>query len=64
MLDEHRAWLMSVPGVVGTAIGLCDGIRCIHVFLARESAEARERIPSRLDGYEVRAEVTGIIRAR
>jgi UPF0716 family protein affecting phage T7 exclusion len=56
--------LMAVPGVVGTAIGVCDASPCIRVFMA-DSASAREAIlPDRLEGYRVRIEVTGPARAR
>jgi hypothetical protein len=53
---------MALPGVVGTAIGLCDGAPCIRVFLADSSAVAG--VPDRLEGYPVKAEVTGRIRPR
>lgn len=55
---------MAVPGVVGTAIGRCDGAPCIRVFLADSGGPARQRIPARLEGYVVRLEVTGRIDAR
>jgi hypothetical protein len=53
-----------VPGVVGTAIGRCDGTLCIRVFLARADDATRRRIPTQLEGYPVRVEVSGEIRAR
>lgn len=55
---------MALPGVVGTALGLCDGEPCIRVFLANASDAVRKAIPLRLDGYRVNAEVTGPMRAR
>ncbi len=64
VLAAHTDSLMAVPGVAGTAIGLCDGAPCIRVFLADSSAETRRRIPAQLEGYPVRAEVTGPIRPR
>ena len=64
VLAAHSDSLMAVPGVVGTAIGLCDGAPCIRVFLADSSAAARKQIPPQLEGYPVRAEVTGAIRPR
>ena len=30
--------VMSIPGVVGTAEGLCEGRPCLKVFLAKRSA--------------------------
>lgn len=64
VLAAHSDSLMALPGVVGTAIGLCDGERCIKVLLADSSAAAKARIPPRLEGYRVVTEVTGTIRPR
>lgn len=64
VLAAHSDSLMALPGVVGTAIGLCDGARCIRVFLAAPNDATRLRIPARLEGYPVKVEVTGPIRAR
>jgi len=64
VLAAHTDSLMALPGVVGTAIGLCDGTPCIRVFLADARVQNRERIPTRLEGYRVQAEVTGPILPR
>ena len=64
VLAAHTDSLMALPGVVGTAIALCDGERCIKVFLADSSADTKARIPPRLEGYQVVVEVTGTIRPR
>src|SRR6058998_3865322 len=64
VLAAHSDSLMALPGVVGTAIGLCDGARCIRVFLADSGAAARRRIPQELEGYPLKVEVTGPIRPR
>ena len=64
VLAAHNDSLMALPGVVGTAIGLCDGERCIKVFLADSGQETKRRIPTHLEGYHVLAEVTGTIRPR
>lgn len=64
VLAAHRDSLMALPGVVGTAIGLCGEERCIKVLLADSSAAAGARIPERLEGYRVVAEVAGTIRPR
>ena len=64
VLAAHTDSLMALTGVVGTAIGLCDGVPCIRVFLADSTAAARLKIPARLEGYRVSAEVTGPMRAR
>jgi hypothetical protein len=64
VLAAHTDSLMALPGVVGTAIALCDGERCIKVFLADSNPDTRSRIPPRLEGYRVVVEVTGTIRPR
>lgn len=64
VLAAHTASLMKLPGVVGTALGLCDGERCIKVFLADSNPTTRSSIPARLEGYRVIAEVTGTVRPR
>ena len=64
VLAAHTDSLMALPGVVGTAIGACDGERCIKVLLADSGSVTRGRIPARLEGYRVIVEVTGAIRPR
>jgi len=64
VLVDHTDSLMAIPGVVGTAVGLCDGERCIKVLLADSNPETKRKIPARLEGYRVVVEVTGTIRPR
>jgi len=66
VLAAHTDSLMALPGVVGTAIGLCDGggERCIKVLVADSGVAAKANIPARLEGYRVAVEVTGTIRPR
>ena len=64
VLAAHTDSLMAIPGVVGTAIGLCDGERCIKVLVADSNPTTREKIPARLEGYKVAVDVTGTIRPR
>jgi hypothetical protein len=64
VLAAHTDALLALPGVVGTAVGLCDGERCIKVLLADANPDTRSRIPPRLEGYRVVVEVTGTIRPR
>jgi hypothetical protein len=64
VLAAHNDSLMARPGVVGTAIGRCDGAPCIRIFV-RDSASARDAaLADRLEGYPVRVEVTGTFHAR
>jgi hypothetical protein len=64
VLAAHTDSLMALPGVVGTAIGLYQGERCIKVLLADAGGDTKDRIPSRLEGYRVVIEVIGTIRPK
>ncbi len=59
--DRHAVELMAIPGVVGVGIEEDSGLPCIVVMLVDESPELREKIPSQLDGFRVKAVVTGEI---
>jgi hypothetical protein len=54
---------MSIPGVVGTGIGQCDGEPCIKVFVVQRTTEVDRQIPDQIEGYPVSVEVTGPFRA-
>jgi hypothetical protein len=64
VLEQHNDSLTTLPGVVGTAIGRCDGAPCIRVFVADSASAQGAGIPARLEGYPVRVEVTGPVRPR
>jgi hypothetical protein len=64
VLAAHTDSLMALPGVVGTAIGQCDGAPCIRVFLSQSTAAGQSRVPARLEGYLVKVEVSGPIHPR
>ena len=61
VLKDHTPELMAIDGVVGTAEGEQNGRPCILVFLARDTGELRDRIPSQIEGYPVKVQVTGEI---
>lgn len=63
VLKERTKELMSVPGVVGTALGLCDDTPCIKVYVVKKTSELDQKIPDILEGYPVMIEETGEIRA-
>lgn len=62
--NAHTDALMKLPGVVGTAIGLCAGTPCIKVLVVRATPELRKAIPDSLEGYRVALDETGVMRAR
>jgi hypothetical protein len=62
VLKQHTDSLMSLPGVVGTAIGKCEGKPCIKVLVVKKTPELSEKIPLELEGFPVVVEETGMIR--
>ncbi len=63
VLSRHTDSLMSLEGVVGTAIGECEGKPCIRVLVVEKTAELLQKIPSTLEGFVVDVQETGEIRA-
>ena len=64
VLKEHTDSLMSLPGVVGTGQGQCEGVPCIKVFVVEKTPALLDQIPSAVEGYAVVVQETGEIRAR
>ena len=59
---DHTDALMSIPGVVGTAIGNCDGKPCIKVLVSKKNPELLKKVPSMLEGYQVQIDESGDFR--
>lgn len=59
VLKSHTEELMSIEGVVGTAIGECEGRACIKVYVVKKTGELEKKIPSHLEGYTVSVQETG-----
>lgn len=51
--------VMGIDGVVGTAIGLKGDRPCIKVYLEKDDARLRRRLPRSAGGVPVDVEVTG-----
>jgi hypothetical protein len=62
VLRSHTDSLMRVNGVVGTAIGECDGSPCIKVLVVAATPELQRVIPKTLEGHKVVIEETGVVR--
>ena len=64
VLRDHDKELLVIKNVVGVYVGLENDGRtpCLHVMLAQDSSEARQAIPSQIEGYKVVVEITGEIR--
>ena len=60
--ESHTKDLMAIPGVVGTAIGQAEnGSPAILVFVEEKTDEITRKVPTELEGYPVRIQVTGEI---
>ncbi len=57
--EKYNDSLMSLPGVEGTGIGRKGKKDCIVVFVNKLTKELKKKIPSELEGYPVKIEVTG-----
>ena len=54
--------VIGIEGVAGTAIGLKGGKACVKVYLERDDARLRAKVPRSVDGVRVEVEVTGKVR--
>ncbi len=63
VLQEHTDSLMALPGVVGTALGLCADEPCIQVFVVEANEELLKQIPEAIEGYTVDVQQTGELKA-
>lgn len=62
---RHESRIMAQPGVVAVGIGRDpDGKDAIVVSLDRDRPEVRAALPQALEGYPVRVQVIGPVRAR
>lgn len=63
VLEENTPRLMSIKGVVGTAIGECDDQPCIKILVVELTEELEMKLPKFIEDYPVFIEETGEIRA-
>lgn len=63
VLQEQTGSLMATTGVVGIAQGQWSGQPCIFVYVAEISPALLDQIPSKIDGYQVRIQVSGVFQA-
>lgn len=63
--NRHESQLMSMPGVVSVGIGLDEDKNPIIIIgIETDDAELRSRLPQQLEGYQVRVQHTGKVRAQ
>ncbi len=63
VLEQHKDEWLSVPGVVGVAVGQAEGQPCIRVLTTEKPDRLADRIPHEVDGFRVVIEETGPIQA-
>jgi len=63
VLKEHSKNWMSIPGVVGAALGVCDDRACIIVFVVKRSPALDQKILGVLPGVPIKIEETGELRS-
>ena len=64
ILKEHTTFIITIPGVVGTAEGEWKGERCIVVMVAGIIPNDRKRIPTSIEGVPVIIKEVGELKAR
>lgn len=63
ILIKHTKQWISLPGVVGTAIGLHNNKTCIKILVDKVTTELLNTIPMEVEGFPVIIERTGAFRA-
>ncbi len=53
VFKEHAKTLMSIPGIVGTGQGICEGKSCVKVFVIKKTPELEGKILKTLEAYPV-----------
>ncbi len=62
---KHQSELLQLPGVVSVGIGLDEqGSQAIIVGLADDNRDDKARIPETIEGYAVKIQVVGTIKAQ
>lgn len=64
VLRQRTPGWMSIPGVVGTGIGECEGKPCIRIMVARKTRALLKQLPAEMEGFLVDVQETGPFRAR
>jgi hypothetical protein len=62
---RHAPRFLALPGVVSVGIGRDpDGREMIVIGLDRARAETQARLPTEIEGYRVRTDIIGTVRAQ
>ena len=60
VIKNHAGDLMSIPGVIGIAQGLCNDKPCIKVFVDKRTLQSDQRIPETIEGFTVDIVQSGV----
>ncbi|MEW5702190.1 MAG: hypothetical protein AB1792_08180 [Candidatus Zixiibacteriota bacterium] len=63
VLAQHADVWLTLPGVVGTAMGAQDDQSCIMIYMAQRNDSTQQKIVSEASGYPVVFEVSGEFKA-
>jgi len=63
VIKSHAGELMSIPGVIGIAQGLCNNKPCIKVFVDKRMPESEQTIPEIIEGFKVDIVQSGVFHA-
>ncbi len=62
---RHAPRFLALPGVVSVGIGRdADGNEVIVIGLDRARPETQARLPTQLEGYRVRMDIIGTVKAK
>ncbi|MGH8660624.1 MAG: hypothetical protein ACREUB_02540 [Burkholderiales bacterium] len=62
---KHAPRFLALPGVVSVGIGRdADGREVIVIGLDRARAETQARLPAEIEGYPVRTNIIGTVKAQ
>mgnify|MGYP006277413755 FL=1 len=61
--QKHESQLMQLPGVVGVGLGKQEDRDVIVILVSELSRKLERRLPTSIEGFEVRIQESGPIRA-
>ena len=64
ILQKNTNKWMKIPGVVGTALGICNNKPCIKIFVTQITNQIKRQIPKQIENHLIIIESTGLFRAR
>ena len=63
VLRKNEGRLMAIPGVIGVGIGESEGMPIIIIMVKELTSELKNKLPYKLDSFDVKVEVVGEVTA-